>query len=351
MDGGTTMNAKEFKVICVGIGEMGKIGVQTLLDHKVNIVAAVDINDAIVGKDVAEVSGYPACGVVIEKNLKAAIEQTHPNVAFFASDPGMQNLYDDLMLCANHKINVVMTVMDPYYRMESYANLWDEVDAAYKANGVSLFSSGINDIWWSGIGMDIVGSCKNVQSIDFTNKLPLDGMGVGVARDFHVNRDPEEYRKEVASIDMSTDEAVSGPLMALYVNAQILGLHVTDVKINAVPCIAANDISMPQWNMVIGKGRMTGTGFDITMTTEEGILLTTSMEVKVMNEGEKPGTSWTVKGEPNLHVDLGDVCGEITTSAITINRIPEVVAARPGIITLADLLTRPVYHHGEWAEV
>lgn len=345
------MNAKEFKVVCVGIGEMGKIGVQTLLDHKVNIVAAVDINDAIVGKDVAEVAGYPACGVIIEKDLEEAIRRTQPNVAFFASDPGMDRIYRDMMLCAENKINVVMTVMDTYYPLAHCKKEFEEIDAAFKANGVSCFSSGINDIWWSGIGMDIVGACKNVTAIDFTNKLPLEGMGVGVARDFHVNRDPEEYRKEMAQIDMSTDESVSGPLMALYVNAQILGLHVTDVKINAFPCCADKDIPMPQWDMVIGKGRMTGNGFDITMTTEEGILLTTAMEVKVMNEGEAPGTSWTVKGEPDLHVELGDVCGEITTASITINRIPEVVAARPGIITLADLMTRPVYHHGEWTEV
>lgn len=345
------MNAKEFRVVCVGIGEMGKIGVQTLLDHKVEIVAAVDIKESLIGKDVAEVSGYPACGVAIEKDLKSAIERTRPNVAFFASDPGMDRIKGDMLLCAENKINVVMTIMDTYYPLSHCKEDFEEIDAAFKANGVSCFSSGINDIWWSGIGMDIVGACKRVDSIDFSNKLPLESMGVGVARDFHVNRDPEEYRAEMRKIDMSTDESVSGPLMSLYVAAEILKLHITNVKIEAMPCCADKDIPMPQWDMVIGKGRMTGTGFSIAMETKEGIPLTTSMEVKVMNEGEAPGTSWTIKGEPNLHVELGDVCGEITTSSITINRIPEVVAARPGIITLADLLTRPVYHHGEWTEV
>ena len=48
------MNGKDLRVICVGIGEMGKIGVQTLLDHNASIVAAVDINESIIGKDVAE---------------------------------------------------------------------------------------------------------------------------------------------------------------------------------------------------------------------------------------------------------------------------------------------------------
>ena len=345
------MNAKEFKVICVGIGEMGKVGVKTLMDHKVEIVAAVDIDDGVIGWDLGEFVGYPACGVTIEKDFAAAVERTNPNIAFFASDPGWENLTRELLICAEKRINVVMTVMDTYYPMEHSRKEFAEIDEAFKKNGVSLFSSGINDIWWSGIGMDIFGSCKRVEAVDFTNRLPLNEMGRGVARDFFVNHDPKEYLRRMNSIDMATDESVSGPLMALYVNADILGLHIKNVKIEAVPCIAVKDIPMPQWDLVIEKGKMTGSGFDIEMTTEEGITLTTSMEVKVMDEGEKPGTTWTVKGEPNLHIDLGDICGEITTSSITVNRIPEVVAARPGIITLADLKTRPTFHAGEWTEV
>lgn len=76
----------------------------------------------------------------------------------------------------------------------------------------------------------------------------------------------------------------------------------------------------------------------------------TSMIIKVLEKGEKPGTTWTIKGEPSLSVELGDIAGEITTASITINRIPDIINARPGIITLADLRTRPVYRHGEWGE-
>ena len=72
------------------------------------------------------------------------------------------------------------------------------------------------------------------------------------------------------------------------------------------------------------------------------------MIIKVLEKGEKPGTTWTIKGEPSLSVELGDIAGEITTASITINRIPDIINARPGIITLADLRTRPVYRHGEW---
>lgn len=344
------MTGKELRVICVGIGEMGKIGVQTLLEHKVSIVAAVDINEALIGKDVAEHSGYPACGTLIEKDIKAAIERTHPNVAYFASASELELLKDDFLLCAKHKINVLTTGIEPYLPKQADPALAEEIDRAFRVNGVSCFASGINDIFWSGIGMDLAGTAKRIDAIDFSNKLPLEGMGAGVAEEFQINHDPEEFRRKMAAADLAKDPSVGGPLLSLYVNAEILGLHVTDTRINVEPLCAPEDLPMPQWNMVIEKGRMLGQSFNIAMTTEEQITLTTSMIIKVLENGEKPGTTWTIKGEPNLSVELGDIAGEITTASITINRIPDIISARPGIITLADLQTRPVYRHGEWGE-
>lgn len=345
------MTGKDLKVICVGIGEMGKIGVQTLIDHEVEIVAAVDINEAIVGKDVAEHAGYPACGIIIENDLEAAIERTKPNAAFFATVSEMELLKDDLTVCARHKLDVVTVGIEPYYPYQADPELAKQMDDLFKENGVSLFASGINDVWWSGIGMDIVGTLKKVEAVDFKNKLALDGMGAGVADEFQVNHDPDEFREVMSKINLAKDPSVSGPLLSLYVNAEIMGLHVTDTKIEVEPICAEEDRPMPQWDMVIGKGRMLGQSFNISMTTEEGIDLTTSMIIKVMDEGEKPGTTWDVKGEPPIHLDLNDICGEITTSSTAINRIPVIVAAKPGIVTLADLLERPRYRHGAWGEL
>lgn len=345
------MDAKELKVVIVGVGEMGKIGVQTLIDHGVKIVAAVDINEKLIGRDVAEVAGYPPIGVAIEKDLAEAIRRESPNLASFASDPGIENIRDDMILCAENKINVVTTIMDVYYRNPSVGHVFDEIDQAFKDNGVSLFSSGINDIWWSGIGIDIAGTCKKIEKLDFSQMLPLNGMGVGVARDFRVGWDPADYMKEMEGVDLSMEESCSGPYMSLMKNAEILNLTVTDTKITTEPCTCDRDIEMPQWDMVIKAGTMLGSVFTITLTTAEGITLSNQTYIKVLIDDEKPGTTWTVKGEPDLKIELNDIVGEITTSATTINRIPQVIHAKPGIVTLAELPERPVYLHGIWKEI
>lgn len=344
------MTGKDLKVIVTGVGEMGKVGVQCLLEHNIKIVAAVDIKEELIGRDVAEVAGCPAIGVPIENDFAAAVARTKPNVCFSASDPGLEYNFEDWKVCAENKINVVTTIMAPYYPVSATQEKFDELDKLFKDNGVSLFASGINDVWWSGIGMDIIGTCKKVESIDFTNKLPLENMGAGVARDFRVNEDPQAFIDEMSTIDLTQEESVEGPLLAALVDAEILGLTVKDTEIEAAPVTAKEDIPMPQWDMVIKAGNMQGQSFNIRITTEEGIDITTSMVIKVMDPGEAPGTSWDIKGEPNLHVELGDICGEITTSATPVNRIPEVINAKPGILKLSDLPERPVYRHGEWGE-
>ena len=347
------MNAKELRVICVGIGAMGKAGIRTLLDHKVPIVAAVDTWEGITGKDVGRLAGYSECGVYVEQDLKTAIGRAHPNVAWVASDPGIDHLRDVLLLCAENKINVAMIPMEPSYRVDVYAGWYDEIDAAFRKNGVSCFASGTQDVWWSGIGLDLIGACKRVDAINTTAVLPLQGQGIGSCAEFRINEEPDDFLAEVGGVDFSgsPDTTMIAPLMSLLVNARVLGLHPTARSVRMEPIAAKEDFDMKEWNMVIKRGKIIGQKHTFEVLTEEDIPLTYHMIIKCLEPGDKAGTSWTITGEPTLHCELGDIFGEITTSATAINRIPQIVKGRPGILTQADILERPIYHHGEWKEI
>lgn len=335
------MYNKDIKVIVIGVGEMGKVAVRTLIERNFNLVAAIDLKPDMLGKDVAETAGLDSIGVTIGNSLKKAINDTNPDVAFFAVDPGFERLAGDLILCAENKINVLTINMDPFHRVPATAEIFDRIDAVFKENNVSLIASGINDIWWSGIGIDLCGTCKRIDSIDCTNKLPLENMSVQVGKDFHVNDDPESYLNEIKKMDLSQEDSIQGPLLSLLTNADILGLTVTNTDIKAKPCICQEDLYVEPWDMTVKKGLMQGQIFSIHAETKEGIILTTSMIIKVLDPGEIPGTSWDIKGEPDLHVELGDICGEITTAATPLNRIYQLLEAEPGIVTLDRLKERP----------
>lgn len=344
------MNDKDLKVIVVGTGANGRIGVQTLMDHGVQIVAAVTASSKKAGIDIGEYVGYPFYGVAIENDLEAAIARTKPNFAWVASAAGIDHLRDVLLVLAKNKINVVTVNMEICYRMEAYADIYDEIDAAFKKNGVSVFSSGTQDVWWSGIGLDLIGTMKKLTAIHTEAVLPMQGQGIDNLKEFHITEDPEEFRRSVEEVDMASERDTSfiAPLMSLLVNAEVLGLHVTSKSVKLEPIPAKEDFDMAEWNVIIKKGAMIGMNMVFRVDTTEGIPLTYKMVIKCLEDGDVAGTTWEVCGTPNLKCELGDVCGDITTASSAINRIPQVIAARPGILTQADLLERPIYRHGKW---
>jgi 4-hydroxy-tetrahydrodipicolinate reductase len=68
------------------------------------------------------------------------------------------------------------------------------------------------------------------------------------------------------------------------------------------------------------------------------------MEGRVYSEGETDKNSWQVKGEPDLVLNCQNANYRFTTCSTLVNRIPDVIAAAPGLCSL-DRLTPTSYRH------
>jgi 4-hydroxy-tetrahydrodipicolinate reductase len=66
------------------------------------------------------------------------------------------------------------------------------------------------------------------------------------------------------------------------------------------------------------------------------------MTGRLYHEGEADINDWTVLGEPELHLANPAVPTQITTCTQLVNRIPDVINAPPGFITM-EKLPRPRY--------
>ncbi len=69
------------------------------------------------------------------------------------------------------------------------------------------------------------------------------------------------------------------------------------------------------------------------------------MDGRVYGEGETDTNEWLVRGEPDLHLRNDDVPTRLITCTSVVNRIPDVINAPPGLVTL-DRLGKPRYKHG-----
>ena len=79
-----------------------------------------------------------------------------------------------------------------------------------------------------------------------------------------------------------------------------------------------------------------------TVRTQRGHQLTFEMTGRLYLEGEADINDWTVTGEPELHLVEPRGADGMTTCTQLVNRIPDVINAPPGFITV-EKLPRPRY--------
>jgi 4-hydroxy-tetrahydrodipicolinate reductase len=93
---------------------------------------------------------------------------------------------------------------------------------------------------------------------------------------------------------------------------------------------AALDATVP-------AGRVIGfTDIDV-VTTKEGPRLVLEMTGKVYSPGGADSNSWVLSGEPTLDLENQVLPTHLTTCATLVNRVPQVLNAEPGYVSVAEL--------------
>ncbi|TEB18037.1 hypothetical protein Psfp_00161 [Pelotomaculum sp. FP] len=332
--------SKKINAVSVGIGAMGTLAVRYMIDHGVTIVAAVDIDPALQGIDIGERAGIAPLGVKIESDLAAVIKRTALDVAVIMTKTPVPEVYPEIKLCVENKINVVTISEDWYWPWRTCPEMADEIDALAKANGVSVLATGIQDVHWSNLGVLLASSCHNLKAIHGTNIAFLDELGPEVAKEAFVGYTVDEFNEMLAK---EQDLRAMAYTEVLYCMAHEMRLKVIKENASRKPIFAKQDVYLGCIDTHVKKGGIIGMNDCVELQTEEGILLTGDWRAKVKESGEDAINKWVVEGEPVLDIVTTDMHGECTTSIGAVNRIPDVINAEPGLLTVADM-PKPIYH-------
>jgi hypothetical protein len=111
------------------------------------------------------------------------------------------------------------------------------------------------------------------------------------------------------------------------------------------PVIASADTPSRTLGRVIGAGRLLGVIDAVTITTDEGPSFTFEQTGAVYVPGQADLNEWIVRGEPaELRLRNDRVPTRLATCTQVINRIPDVINAPPGFVTVTEL-PRVRYRH------
>ncbi len=332
---------KTIKAIQIGVGAMGQLAIRYMTDHGVEITGAVDSSPELIGKDAGTVAGIPEMGVAVEGDLQAMLDRgVKADIAIVMTQTPVVDVFPYLKACAMKGMDVITISEDWYWPWRTEPEIADEMDAIAKEYGVSVLATGIQDVHWSNLAVVLASSCHNLTEINGQNFAFLDELGAEVAKEGCYGWTQEEFDKMMAE---ETDFRAMAYTEVLYCIAHELHLHVKEEKAGRTPQYARQKVYLPSVDQTVDVGGMIGMNDWVELYTEEGIKLSGNWILKAKEDGDEAYNRWQVKGEPDLDLTTSDMHGECTTSIVAINRIPDVLNARSGLLTVADMV-KPIYH-------
>jgi hypothetical protein len=321
------------KVMIMGLGPIGAgIARQLAARRNFKIVAAVDIDPAKVGKDLADVVDLSrTTGVKVVGDPGAAIRRAKPQVAVLCTSSALKKVWPQIETVLKLRVPIVSTTEELSYPWYSNRALARRIDAAAKKARVAVVGTGVNP----GFAMDalpiaLTGICERVDSVRVDRvqdarirRLPFQQkIGSGLTT--------EEFREKVKALTVRHVGLTESVAMI----ADALGWRLERVTDEIQPKVA--DAPVESKFIRVETGRVCGIVQDGVGYVGGQPLIVLHMEAYL--GAPETYDAVTIEGSPRLKVKAtGGYHGDIATHSIAVNSIPKVLQAPPGLHTMRSL--------------
>lgn len=341
---------QKIKVVQYGTGKMSVYSMRYVLEKGAEIVGAIDKNPEIIGKDIGTIIGIDPQNVLISsiEDAKKVLTETKPDICIVTTMSLLSDVEDALLLCAELGINAITTCEEAFFSWNSNPNSTKKIDELAKQNHCTITGSGYQDMYWGNLISNLAASTQKITKIQGSSSYNVEDYGIALAKAHGAGLDLETFEKEIAASDNISDEErkhliESGQFFPSYmwnVNgwlADKLGLTVISQRQKCIPQTHEEDIKSTTLGMTVKKGDATGMSAVVTTETKEGILLETQCIGKIYAKDDFDKNEWTVFGEPNTTLVINRPATVELTCATVVNRIPDVINAKPGFIPTAEM--------------
>ena len=337
------------RVVQYGCGKMSKYTMRYVYEKGGEIVGALDINPAVIGKDIGTIMECEDKGVVVTNvaNARELLAELKPDACIVTTMSLLGDLEEALTICAELGINAITTCEEAFFSWNSNPTLTKKIDELAKQNNCTITGSGYQDIFWGQLISSICGATQSIKRIVGESWYNVEDYGIALAEAHGAGYTLAEFDEKIASIDRMSDEERqklidSGEYAPSYmwnVNGWLcdkLGLTPTHQSQECVPETYHEDIESSTLGMTVKAGDATGMSAVVTTETEEGITLVTKCVGKVYAPDEFDINEWTVEGEPNTTITVQRPATVELTCASVVNRLPDLVASKPGFVPTAE---------------
>jgi len=329
------------RVIHIGLGPIGAGVVRQVASRRgFVIVGAVDIDPAKAGKDLGEVCGVGRMlKVKVTDDIGKTIKATRPDVAVLCTSSSLKKVLPEFEAVLKLKVPIVSTTEELAYPVKGNASAAKKIDALAKRARVAVLGTGVNP----GFAMDalpiaLTGVCESVRTIDVDRvqdarirRLPFQKkIGAGLTREQFMDKVKDGSVRHVGLAESIT------------MIGDAMGWKLDRVTDDIEPKMA--DKRVTSEFLTVEAGQVAGIVQDGVGYRKGTPVIRLHMEAYL--GAPESYDAVRIAGNPPLSMKLaGGVHGDIATASITVNSIPKVLAAAPGLRTMRDVAL-PSYYGG-----
>lgn len=321
-------------VVFYGLGPIGAAVARQVAARKgFKIVGAIDIDPAKLGRDLGDVIGFSkALKVRVTNDAAGALKKAKPDVVVLCTSSALTKVMPQIETILKARIPIVSTTEELSYPVGRNRSLAKRIDTMAKKAKVAVLGTGVNP----GFTMDalpimLTGVCERVDSVRVdrvqdarTRRLPFQQkIGSGLTT--------EQFQKKV---DDGTVRHV-GLAESVTMIADALGWKLDRISDDIKPKIA--EATVESEYLAVDPGYVCGIVQDGIGWKGGKPLVTLHMEAYLGAPDSYDAV--TIEGNPRIEQKVsGGIHGDVATASITVNSIPKLLHAPPGLRTMRDMI-------------
>ncbi len=328
---------KKTRVIVWGLGAMGG-GIARLVLRKpgMELVGVIDSHPDKQGRTLSELLGVAAPHVVVASTHEDVVVQGAADIVLVATGSFTREVFPQLKVVARAKMNCITIAEEMAYPWAHEPALAREIDELFVQNGVSVLGTGINPGFiLDSLIVALTSVCTDVTSIKAVRVNDLSPFGPTVMRTQGVGTTPEQFASGIK--DGSIVGHVGFP-ESMSLIAVALGITLTRIEQTKEPILSNTERHTP--HVSVRPGMVAGCKHIAYGYVGEELFITLEhpQQIHPGLENVATGDYIFIRGTPDISMAIKpEIPGGIGTIAITVNMIPALVTASPGLRTMADL--------------